>query len=268
MRALDGLTETGARVSIHVSDLDREIVVLAGDDFVTYPVAGLGSVPILIETAAGVRDGRLDPDARVARESVVPAVAGGLWQRMHAQTLRVADLAALSAETGDPLATNALLGMVGLDAVRNRLVSMGFTRLAVLDGYRDVRGPDDAPHMAVGTTRDLARLMTLIVNGQVVDATVSAQVGEWLTRSNDLSLVGSATGLDPSAHDDDRHGLLFLNRTGHDDGVRSEAGVIAGPRAGVAYAMTVCFDDLSMAHRLRVHDAFRTFGVDLMEYVY
>ena len=27
-------------------------------------------------------------------------------------------------------------------------------------------------------------------------------------------------------------------------------------------------DDLSVMHRLRVHDAFRTLGVDLMEYVY
>jgi beta-lactamase class A len=44
--------------------------------------------------------------------------------------------------------------------------------------------------------------------------------------------------------------------------------VLAGPRAGVAYALFVCFDDLSIAHRLRVHDAFRVLGVELMEYVY
>lgn len=50
--------------------------------------------------------------------------------------------------------------------------------------------------------------------------------------------------------------------------MRAEAGVLAGPRAGIAYAMTVCFDDLSIMHRLRVHDAFRVLGVDLMEYVY
>ena len=63
-------------------------------------------------------------------------------------------------------------------------------------------------------------------------------------------------------------GLLFINKTGRGRGVRAEAGVLAGPRAGIAYAMTVCFDDLSIMHRLRVHDAFRVLGVDLMEYVY
>ncbi|MGB4777539.1 MAG: serine hydrolase, partial [Microbacterium sp.] len=47
-----------------------------------------------------------------------------------------------------------------------------------------------------------------------------------------------------------------------------EAGVLAGPRAGAAYALIVCFDDLSIAHRVRAHEAFRALGADLMEYVY
>ena len=50
--------------------------------------------------------------------------------------------------------------------------------------------------------------------------------------------------------------------------MRAEAGVLAGPRAGVAYALIVCFDDLSISHRLRAHEAFRTLGLDLMEYVF
>jgi beta-lactamase class A len=36
----------------------------------------------------------------------------------------------------------------------------------------------------------------------------------------------------------------------------------------VAYALIVNFDDLTIAHRLRAHDAFRVLGVELMEYVY
>jgi hypothetical protein len=80
---------------------------------------------------------------------------------------------------------------------------------------------------------------------------VSAQVSEWLSLNQDLALVAASTALDPFAHDDDRHGLLFVNKTGRGDGIRAEAGVIAGPRAGAAYALIVCFDDLSVAHRLR-----------------
>ena len=29
---------------------------------------------------------------------------------------------------------------------------------------------------------------------------------------------------------------------------------------GVSYALIVCFDDLSITHRLRAHEAFRTLG--------
>ena len=34
------------------------------------------------------------------------------------------------------------------------------------------------------------------------------------------------------------------------------------------YALIVGFDDLSIAHRLRAHDAFRALGADLMEYAF
>lgn len=44
--------------------------------------------------------------------------------------------------------------------------------------------------------------------------------------------------------------------------------MLGGPRAGVAYALTVCFDDLSISHRLRAHEAFRILGTDLMEYAH
>ena len=37
------------------------------------------------------------------------------------------------------------------------------------------------------------------------------------------------------AHENDEHGLLFINKTGRDAGIRVEAGVIAGPRAGLSW---------------------------------
>lgn len=107
-----------------------------------------------------------------------------------------------------------------------------------------------------------------LANAQLVSPAVSAQVAEWLSLNHDLSLVGAATGLDPFSHDNDECGLLFLDKTGREPGVRAEAGVLAGPRAGAAYALIVCFDDLSIGHRLRAHDAFRVLGVELMEYVF
>jgi beta-lactamase class A len=225
-------------------------------------------VPLLIEVAAGIEDGSLDPLEIIERSSVVPVEVAGVWQHLKAPALPVVDLAVLTAAAGDAVAANALIGRVGLPAVRARIEALGLVHTALLDGFRDDRGPDDAPQVALSSAGELAAMFAALVNSQAVSPRVSAQVSEWLSFNHDLSLVASATGLDPFAHFDDRHGLLFINKTGRGDGVRAEAGVIAGPRAGLSYAMIVCFDDLSIMHRVRAHDAFRALGVELMEYVH
>ncbi|WP_311416332.1 serine hydrolase [Microbacterium sp. ISL-103] len=255
-------------MSVHVVDLDSHVHVLAGDDHVTMPVAGVGVVPLLIEVAAAFEAGTLDPLEIVERTSVDPVSTSGLWRHLHAPALPLEDLAVLAATAGDPIAVNALLQRVGHDRVRQRIESLGLRRTALLDRFRDERGPDDAPQVAVGSARELAGLFSALVNSKAVGASVSAQVSEWLSLNQDLSLVAASTGLDPFAHDHDAHGLLFINKTGRDRGVRAEAGVLAGPRAGVAYSLIVCFDDLSITHRLRAHDAFRVLGVELMEYTH
>lgn len=268
LKALDDLAAHGARISVRITDLDRGTPVLAGDDFVTLPVAGMGIVPLLIEVASDFDSGSLDAAELVQRSSVDPVTVAGIWQHLDVAALTLGDLAVLAASTGDALAANALISRVGIAAVRSRIEQLGLSRSALLDQFRDERGPDDAPHFALGSARELAELFAALVNSRAVSPGVSAQVAEWLSLNHDLSLVASATGLDPFAHENDDHGLLFINKTGRDAGIRVEAGVLAGPRAGVAYALIVCFDDLSIAHRLRVHEAFRVLGTDLMEYVY
>jgi beta-lactamase class A len=268
LAALDELAAAGAKVAVRIVDLDRGTVILSGDDSTTLPIAGLGVVPLLIEVAAGFERGTLRPYEIIDRKTLEPVEVGGVWQHLKAPALPLVDLAVLAAATGDAIATNALIDRVGLPAVRARIESMGLSRSALLDRFRDHRGPDDAPHFALGSAEELASMFAALVNSEAISPGVSAQVAEWLSLNHDLSLVASATGLDPFSHEDDDHGLLFINKTGRDDGVRVEAGVLAGPRAGVSYALIVCFDDLSIMHRLRAHGVFRALGVELMEYVY
>lgn len=268
LKALDALSTSGAQVSVRVSDLDGGDEVLSGDDHLTLPVVGLGVVPLLIEVAAQIEFGQLDPLEIIERRSVDEVALAGVWQHLAAPALPVRDLAVLAAAASDAAAANALLARVGIGAVRSRMEGIGLEKTALLDGFRDVRGPDDAPQVALSSARELAGLFAAIVNARVVSPAVSAQVGEWLNLNQDLALVGAATALDPFAHEDDRYGMLFVNKTGRADGIRADAGVLAGPRGGVSYALVVCFDDLSIAHRLRAHEAFRALGADLMEYVF
>src|SRR5690606_35440481 len=106
--ALEELADTGAQVSVHVTDLDTGEPVLSGDDHVTLPIAGLGVVPLLIEVAARIEAGTLDPLAIVDRSSVEEVTGSGLWRNLRAPALPLVDLAVLVATAGDPLAVNIL----------------------------------------------------------------------------------------------------------------------------------------------------------------
>jgi beta-lactamase class A len=266
--ALGGIAYDGAQVSANVLDLVSGGSLLAIDERIVLPTASVGKILLLIEVSARLtaRDfsgyGILDKSARDA------VADSGLWQHLQAPALPVADLGALVGATSDNLATNVLLRQVGLDAVRTRTESLGLARTALLDLVRDIRGPDDAPQLSVGSTAELSWLFGALYRGQVVDAPTSQRVLGWLSLNTDLSLVASAFGLDPLAHRTVDHGIQLVNKTGSDAGVRSEAGILHGPRSAVAYAVTVQFRDDSLARRLRVLDALRTVGTDLLEYVH
>jgi beta-lactamase class A len=266
--ALGDLAYEGAQVSASVMDLDSGRMLVAIDERIVLPTASIGKILLLIEVSARLTErdasgyGILD---KTARDAVGDS---GVWQHLQAPSLPVADLASLVGATSDNLATNVLLRQVGLPAVRARTESLGLLRTALLDLVRDSRGPDDAPQLSVGSTAELMWLFSALARGEIVDSLTSSRVLGWLSLNADLSMVASAFGLDPLSHRGVDHGLLLVNKTGTDAGVRAEAGVLRGPRAGVAYAVSVQFNDSGIAARLRVLDAMRTVGLDLLEYVH
>lgn len=274
--ALGGLALAGARVSASATDLDTGEVVLAIDESVALPTAEVGTLLLLVEVAARLADGRLGPVDEVARDpdqggtdgtGVDDPRRGGLWSSLLMPTLRVLDAATLVGAVRDPVATNALIRLVGLDAVRARGEQLGLSRTALLDVARADRGPDDAPQASIGSAVELQALVSDLVAGRCVDSGVSNRVLGWLSTSSDLSMVSSAFGLDPVAHRVRDHGLQLVTLTGAADGVRSEAGALRGRRRGVAYAATVVFDDVDLATRLGVLEALRVVGADLLDYV-
>jgi beta-lactamase class A len=266
--ALGGLAYEGAQVSASVSDLDTGRSLLAIDERIVLPTASVGKILLLIEVSARLTErestayGILD---KTPQDDVGDA---GLWRHMQAPSLPVADLATLVGATSDNLATNVLLRQVGLPAVRMRTESLGLLRTALIDLVRDTRGPDDAPQLSVGSTAELSWLFGALARGEVVDNLTSSRVLGWLSLGSDLTMVASAFGLDPLSHRGTDHGILLVNKTGTADGVRSEAGVVRGPRAAVSYAVSVQFHDDGVASRLRVRDAMQTVGLDLLEYVH
>jgi beta-lactamase class A len=266
--ALGTLAYEGASVSIAVVDLASGDSVFAIDERIVLPVASIGKILLLIEISARISDGSLSDLTIIDRAEGDAVADSGIWQHLRAPSLPVADLAALVGSASDNVATNVLLRQVGLESVRARAESLGLARTALLDSVRGDRGPDDAPHLSVGSTAELAGLFRDLEHGSVVSAATSQRVLGWLELNADLSMVASAFGRDPLAHRGAEHNTSMVNKTGTDRGVRAEAGILRGPRGGVAYAISVRFDEHDLATRLRVLDALRVFGLDLMEFVH
>lgn len=267
-RALGALAYEGARVSVAAVDIQSGQSVFAVDERIVLPTASIGKILLLIEVSARLSERSLSEFAIVDRATQDAVADSGLWQHLQAPALPLYDLAALVGSTSDNVATNALLRHIGLDAVRARTESLGLVRTALLDVVRDTRGPDDAPQLSVGSTAELAWLFYALAHGHIIDPTTSQRVLGWLSLNADLSMVASAFGRDPLAHRSVEHSTWMVNKTGTDAGVRSEAGILRGPRGGLAYAVSVQYEERDLQTRLRVLDALRVFGLDLLEFVH
>ncbi|ERK72410.1 hypothetical protein N136_01240, partial [Leifsonia aquatica ATCC 14665] len=266
--SLGQLALQGVQVSARATDLSTGAVLFSVDDHVVMPTASIGKVLLLVEVAARLESGQLSPLVQLDRLPQDAAGDSGIWQHLQVPALPVADLAALVGASSDNLATNVLLRRVGLEAVSARTEALGLTRTGLLDLARDHRGPDDAPQLSVGSANELTWLFSALARGEVVDAATSQRVISWLSLNSDFSLVSSAFGLDPHSHRHAEHGILLVNKTGIDAGVRSEVGVLRGPNAGVTYAVSTYFDDTELPERLAVIEGMRTVGIDLLEYVF
>lgn len=267
-QALADLAMDGVQVSARATDLSSGRVLFSVDDHVVMPTAGIGTVLLLIEVAARLRDADFGVYTILDRSAADSVQGSGIWQHLQAPSLPVADLAALIGAAGDNLAANVLIRAVGLEAVRVRAEALGLAQTALLDLVRDQRGPDDAPHLSVGSAKELTWLFTSLARGEIVDAEASERVIGWLSLNTDLSMVASAFGFDPLSHRAGDHGILLVNKTGTDAGVRSEVGILRGPRAGVTYAVSMSFADSRLSSRLAVLDGMRAVGLDLLEYVH
>ena len=256
------------QVSARATDLATGKVLFSVDDHVVMPTASIGKVLLLVEVASRLTGTSAESFTVLDRAPRDAVGDSGIWQHLQSPSLPLADLAALIGATSDNLATNVLIRHVGLEAVRARTEALGLTRTALLDLVRDHRGPDDAPQLSIGSAKELTWLFASLARGEIVSPEVSQRVVGWLSLNSDLSMVASAFGLDPLAHRTPDHGVLLMNKTGTDGGVRSEVGVLRGPRASVAYAVSMYFADTMLSSRLAVLDGMRQVGLDLLEYVH
>ena len=199
--------------------------------------ASIGKVLLLVAVADAVSTGRIAPDTLVRRDDA-PAVAdSGVWQHLRIESLPVTDLCVLVGATSDNWASNALIGTVGLETVAEVGHRLGMTQTRLLDIVRDQRAADDPPALSVGTAADLRRLCEMLHSGRAVSHAAAALVRSWLALNTDLSMVAAGFGLDPLAHVTPDRGFWLWNKTGTNQGVRGDVGVVGRGSATVSYAV-------------------------------
>lgn len=216
----------GARWSVRLRDVATGAVLAEHEPDLLLRTASVGKVFLLVAVAEQLDDGRLDAWQPVDRRSVLPVADSGLWQHLATDVLPLEDVVRLVGSVSDNWATNALLEVVGLEAVRavsDRLAPGG----SVLhDHVRDVRRPEHPPTLSEGSASDWASVM----------AGLDARVLAWLAAGTDLSMVAGAFGLDPLAHAEADRGVRVWSKTGTSEGVRADVALVdlAGWRASYA----------------------------------
>lgn len=231
------------RWSVDIRDVTTGTILLEFDNHLVLRCASLGKLYLLVELAARLVSGDIDPRLPVDRRSVAPVADSGLWQHLTSDILPVVDVARLVGSLSDNLGTNVLLDLVGLEAVQARASGHAADGATLHDLVRDVRGTDDPATLSEGSAADWASLFAGLRQGTVESPRVCELVMSWLAAGTDLSMVASVFGLDPLSHAGaaDR-GIILWNKTGTDRGIRADAGVVAQEGQTLAYAAVCNWD--------------------------
>ena len=254
-----GETPPGTRWSIAAGPVDGSAELVVEPDLLL-PTASVAKVFLLVELAARLEAGSLAPDQPVDRRAVAPVADSGLWQHLLTDVLPLADAAQLVGSVSDNWATNALLELVGLDAVQERARSLCPGGSTLLDLVRDRRAPEHPPTLSQGCASDWFAVMSALATGDGLGRTLSLRVLEWLRHGVDLSMVPSGLGLDPLAHAEVDRDLRVFSKTGTSEGVRADVGVVMGPTDTWAYAAIASWDPSEGDRRDEVLATMRELG--------
>lgn len=205
--------------------------------------ASVGKIFLLVEVARQFEAGMLDLAEEVTRQPDEMVADSGVWHTLAVDALPIVDVCGLIGAVSDNLATNVLVRRLGIDAITATSRSLGFADSALLDRVREERLPEHPPTLSRGTGRELARLMSALHGGEIVSPTVSDRVLSWLALNTDLSMVASAFGMDPLAHQEPDRGLSLRNKTGTISTARIDVGVVSGDAGAIAYAVLANWDD-------------------------
>ena len=214
---LERLRRTEGSVSLYYLPLDggEPIEYRADEPMIAASVIKL---PVMVEAFRQMRSGRLDADGLYTlreRDKVPPC---GVLTLMHeGLQVTLADLITLMIVVSDNTATNMLIDILGMDSVNRALDEFGASgtrlRRKLFDAEASARGVQNTV-----TAREIGDMLAAIARGQLVSPEASR-------RMTDILLNQQLNGKFPFYLD-----CPVAHKTGEDDGITHDAGVIYAKR--------------------------------------
>jgi len=188
------------------------------------------TVKVLISAAlwCAVEEGELDAGRRIeVRETPAPG-GGGLLECLDAATaLTLADLDVLMLAVSDNAATNALIGVIGMDRVNALAARLGLLHTALRREMMDVaaaeRGDDNTTCAA-----DMATLMAALARATEVPVRASRRVLHGLGQSHHTDVIARHLS---------RQGRVVANKQGLLDTVLHDVALVEDAHGRVAMAV-------------------------------
>lgn len=196
-----------------------------------FPTASVIKVAIIGDLFTQAAEGRLSLEAPVTvTDEAMVAGSGVLALLTPGLTLPLRDAAMLTIAVSDNTASNLCLAAVGGPSVVNDRMrgAWGMTATTIHRPIQFFLGPDDPPHTATGTPRDLLRLLTLLARGKVHSPEVSEQTLRLMAEVRDTEMLPRYLETNPYAEELSavRPPFVVRHKTGATTGVRNDAGLI------------------------------------------
>ncbi|NIY09816.1 MAG: serine hydrolase [Gemmatimonadetes bacterium] len=174
----------GGHVGVYALRLETgEEVALAADEI--YPTASMVKVPLLVGLWQAAEEGRLDLEARLTwADSLHYESSGDLLNKLRPGTeVSLWQLAVQMIVLSDNTASLWIQGLVGGGAVNEWLAAREFEHTRVNSRVEGRRADWEVYGWGQSTPREMARLLVMIRNGEVVSEEASDAMYRLLSRS-------------------------------------------------------------------------------------
>jgi len=206
-----------------------------------FPTASVIKIAIVTELFAQAAEGRIDLNRSVEiTEDNSIGGSGVLGRLSPGVSLSLADLAFLTIAISDNTASNLCLAAVGGPVIVNaRMHEWGMPQTIIHRPIKFHLTPDDPPHTATGTPKDMTTLLIHLAQGTAYSPAVSAQTRNLMGQVREGDLLSRYLDLNPYSADlqSNTPPWRVESKPGAVTGVRNDAALIS--RGDETLAVTV-----------------------------